>query len=153
MTKKEEILRRIDEGKITLKEIKAEGYDFEVILKMFNFFMEEEAMQLAFPCEQIYILSSMGCNNSKLYRKLAPHIKPEVWSNNDIAYMILSRCVPEFRNVLEYVPEFKKYVQFIDTAEVSKLALHKLYAGRNEEKDDAYFVLYLILDSLSKTGS
>ena len=146
-------MRKIDEGKITLEEIKAEGYDFEVILQMFNFWMEEEAMELATPEEQIYILSSMGCDNSKLYRKLAPHVKPEVWARNDIAYMILSRCVPEFRNVLEYVPEFKKYVKFVDSAEVSKLALHKLYAGRNEEKDDAYFVLFLILDTLSKTES
>lgn len=151
--KKEELMRKIDEGKVTLNEIKAEGYDFEVILQMFNFWMEEEAMQLADPEEQIYILSSMGCNNSNLYRKLAPHIKPEVWARNDITYMILSRCVPEFCNVLDYITEFKKYVKFIDTAEVSKLALHKLYAGRNEEKDDAYFVLYLILDSLSKTES
>lgn len=148
--KKEELMRKIDEGKVSLEEIKKEGYDFDVILQMFNFWMETEAMQLATPEEQIYILSNMGCDNAKLYRTLAPHIKPEVWEKTDIAYMVLSRCVSEFGNLPEYAATFKKYVKFIDSAEVGKLALHKLYAGKPEEKDDAYFVIYMILDSLSK---
>lgn len=141
-------MRKIKEGKITLEEIRKEDYDFDVILQMFNFWTEVESI-LADPEQQEYILTNIGCYNAKLYKKLIPHIKPEVWAKTDIAYMVLSRCVSEFRNPSEYAAAFKKYVNFFDSAEVGKLALHKLYAGKAEERDNAYFVIYMILDSLS----
>ena len=142
--KKEELLRRIDEGKISFEEIKSENYDFDIILQMFNFFMENEAMQLATPEQQKYLLSNMGCYNAKLYRQLAPYIKPEIWADSKLAYMILARCAPDFSSSDEYIREFQKYVPLIKKAEVENNAMLGVCSGDSEEEVRAHQVLKLL---------
>ena len=145
--KKEELLRRIDDGKISFEEIKSENYDFDVILQMFNFFMENEAMQLATPEQQKYLLSNMGCYNAKLYRQLAPYIKPEIWADSKLAYMILARCAPDFSCSDEYIRELKKYVPLINKVEVENNAMFGVCSGDSEEEIRAHQVLKLLSEN------
>ena len=155
---KEDLLWKISacNETLSLEEIKSSGYDFEVIETLFDFWRENDAMQLATAEEQFTILNRMvrlhqsGRIHSDTYIKIAPWVKQEMWNHCDIAYDILTGSAPGFDDLDSYVDEFKKYLKFINISQVGNKALEQLKDGNTI---GSYEVLYLIFHSLSKTES
>ena len=149
--KKEELIQKIESGEIVSMEKLKSLHDFDVVRALFNNWAEIEAMTLATAEEQHKLLGEVGGKAyGDIYAKIAPYVKADVWKNRMDAYCFLAYATSAFPDIYSYVEAFKSYVKYINMSSVGLVALDKLSNSCNsDEKYQAYWILYLILNNLS----